>query len=83
MERIDPSGAWRDDYRIALLGMHLKSCWTQGTVGMAEFMPNFEPVKPQSTQQMQSTVRPVFAKIEALLKKRNGQGTQNKTGSGA
>lgn len=81
MEKIDPCGTWRDDYRIALLGMHLKSCWSKDTVRLSEFMPNFEPLKPQPVEQMQQAVRPVFAAIEAQLKKRNGQRTQNKTSS--
>ena len=81
MEKIDPSGPWRDDYRIALLGMHLKSCWSKDTVRLSEFMPNFEPVKQQTSEQMRQAVRPVFAAIEASLKKRNGQGAQNKTSS--
>jgi len=58
--RVEPFGEQRADLRSAIIACTMANAWrgkNQPAFKPADFMPRFEPPKPQSAEQMKSILR--------------------------
>jgi hypothetical protein len=74
-ERLEPFGEHRADLRSAIVACTMANAWRgkgSKTFTVKDFMPNFEPEKPMSAEEMQARLMMVFAINDQAAKRRKG-----------